>query len=34
MWNFLRTGVNPHDAHVATPDHVPAVVDPAAEPVR
>ena len=32
-WNFLRTGVNPHDAHVATPDHVPAVVDPAAEPV-
>jgi len=32
-WNFLRTGANPHDAHVATPDHVPVIAIPAVEPV-
>jgi TRAP-type C4-dicarboxylate transport system permease small subunit len=34
-WNFLRTGVNPHDVHVAAPDHgrSPVIVAPAAEPV-
>ncbi len=34
-WNFLRTGVNPHDAHVVAADHgrSPLSVDTATEPV-
>ena len=34
-WNFLRTGINPHDLHDVTADHgrAPAGVEPAPEPV-